>query len=154
MIKKFILTASLLGSSFTNAQSFTNTVNTTTDSSVFNYVEGPASQLATVEINKPLYFFMSFVGPSGEVSGELKHLGEEYTLFSEKTLSGTKVVVGPIDDFFGKSRAGNWQFKVESSNPFFVESWGITEMTIPEPSVASLVVLGTSILWFIKKKTQ
>jgi hypothetical protein len=148
-MKLKIILALLLTTLFVKGQSFTNTVNIATDNAVFNYNYGNNSE--HIDINKPIYFFMTFAGPSGNISGELKHLGESFTLFSSQTLSGNKVVISPIDAFFGEHKSGNWQLKIESTVPFFIESWGIGELA-PEPT--SMVLLGLGGLLLFSKKYE
>jgi len=124
---------------------FTETVNETDDKFVLNYVSHDSGN-----VDSPLELWFTFSGGTpSNLSGELSHRSVSYSLFDNYNPTASPVFVKPIDAFFDEKINGNWQLKLSSDSSFTLDSWGIN--AIPEPSMMSLLLLG-SMLFYIKKK--
>lgn len=137
-----LLTAALIAS----GPNFTVTVNDTDDKFVLNYVSHESDN-----VNSPLGVWFSFSGTPSGLSGELSHKSVSYSLFDNYNPTTSPVFIAPINAFFGEKISGNWQLKIESCDDFTIKQWGITTTTIPEPSIVSLLLIG-SMLFFLKRK--
>jgi PEP-CTERM putative exosortase interaction domain len=151
---KLIALALLMITSVATAQSFTNTVNKKVDDQhIFNFELGNNSNHEVVD--KPLAFFMTLSTYSASnpqtISGELKHNGVIYYLFSDFHPTENPTVIAPIDSYFGEKANGNWQFKLYTQTPLTIENWGLIPIA-PEPSIIALLGIGGLILMINKKK--
>lgn len=140
-----MLTLPLLAALSLNGPNFTDIINKTDDKFTLNYVSHENGN-----VNSPLGLWISFTGQPSNLSGELSHKSISYSLFDNYNLTDSPLFISPIDTFFGEKINGNWQLKLFSNNVFELESWGITT-TIPEPSIVSLLLIGSSLFYFKRK---
>lgn len=125
---------------------FTKTINDTDDKFTLNHVSHEPGN-----VDFPLGVWFTFDGQPSNLSGELTHKSVSYSLFDNYTPTASPVFISPIDDFLGERVSGNWQLKLFSDSPFKLKQWGITTC-VPEPSVLSLLFIGSTLFYLSKKK--